>query len=363
MCSLIAEQCKQGHAVVAIVHQHGEAADSQRHYKGADIHLMKTFGHIPFVPLSWGFPNKLRELVKEFKPDVIHLHSPNVATFWGLFSPTVRKTPWLVHWHSDVLDHSSPRFIKLLYPIYRKFQNAVLRHAKVVIATSPPYAASSMPLKNFIEKLEVVPLGLDMMPFAPSPRHANNGLKLLCIGRLTYYKGYTHLLKAVSMAVKQGLDIQLDIIGSGDLHDALVAQVEQLGLAGRVELSGQVTAAMRDEKLHQCDILCLPSIERTEAFGLVLLEAMSAGKPCLVSDVKGSGMSWVVVEDVTGFVYKAGNSKALVRKLKEISEKIEQLPAVGLAGRQRFEELFQIAVIENKISKLYRQMSPKPTDR
>ncbi|MCF6263393.1 MAG: glycosyltransferase [Xanthomonadales bacterium] len=363
MGGLIAEQCKQGHLVAAIVHHHGQAADSQISYEGADIHLMKTFGHIPFVPMSWGFPSKLKQLVQEFKPDIIHLHCPNVAAFWGLFSPAVRKIPWVVHWHSDVLDHSSPRFIKLLYPFYRKFQDAVLRQAKIIIATSPPYAVSSVPLKKYAKKLEVVPLGLDFKPFSPSSKHKSDTLKLLCIGRLTYYKGYSQLLQAVSSVVQQGLDIQLDIIGSGDLHDTLSAQVDHLGLSDRVELSGQVTDAFRDEKLRQCDILCLPSIERTEAFGLVLLEAMSAGKPCLVSDVKGSGMSWVVLEDVTGFVYQAGNSQALTRKLNEISEKIEQLPAMGLAGRQRFEALFQITVIENKISRLYRQILTKPIDR
>lgn len=356
MGSLITEQCKQGHEIIAIAHHHDNSATSQISYQGADIHLMKTFGYIPFVPLSWGFSNKFRQLVREFEPDIIHIHCPNVAAFWGLFSPTARKIPWVVHWHSDVLDHSSPRFIKLLYPFYRKFQDAVLRHAKVVIVTSPPYATSSVPLKNYAEKLEIVPLGLDTVPFIPSPKQITRSLNLLCIGRLTYYKGYSHLLEALSLATQQGPDIQLDIIGSGDLQDVLSAQVERLGLTGRVKLSGQVSDAIRDKKLHQCDILCLPSIERTEAFGLVLLEAMSAGKPCLVSDLKGSGMSWVVVKDTTGFVYQSGNSQALAQKLSEISEKTEQLLDMGLAGRQRFEALFQITVIEKKISKLYQQI-------
>lgn len=360
MGSLIEEQRKQGHAVVALVHHHLKNEETSTiSYKGAEIYLLKTFGNLPFVPLSWGFPSKYNKVVKDFQPDVIHLHLPNVAAFWGLFLPEAGKIPWIIHWHSDVLDNLSPRFIKLLYPLYRVFEKALLRRAKKVIATSPAYAKTSIPLKKFADKVEVVPLGLLPLPYLELPQASvseREALKLLCVGRLSYYKGYTHLFKAISLAVQQGVDLQLEIIGGGEAREPLIRQVEQLGLAERVQLLGQVSNSVRDAKLSECDLFCLPSTSRTEAFGLVLLEAMSAGKPCLVSDVTGSGMSWVVINNKTGFVYKTGDPADLADKLSVVSENVERLAVMGLAGRKRFLELFQITVIAEKISHLYQQI-------
>lgn len=361
MSSLIAEQVKQGHSVVAIAHQHQQAAENSLvNFNGADIHLLKTFGHIPFVPLSLSLPSRYRALIASFQPDIIHLHCPNIAAFWGLFLPQARKIPWVIHWHSDVLDNSSPRFIKILYPIYRQFQDAILRKAKAVIATSPAYASSSVALKNFADKITIIPLGLESVANLQRSREESSTLKLLAVGRLAYYKGYTHLLNATSLAVRQGVDLRLEIIGSGAFQSSLLAQIKNLELESRVKLLGQVTDAVRDAKLNHCDLLCLSSIERTEAFGLVLLEAMSVGKACLVSDVPGSGMSWVVVNNETGFVYKNGDSHDLARILAEIAANIEQLPVMGRAGRQRFEELFQIPVIAQKIEQLYQDILDKP---
>jgi len=118
MAGLMEEQIHQGHQVKAIVHHHEAGKSCNRlNYKGVDVYKLNTFGGIPFVPLSWRVPGVLSQLLGDFQPDVIHLHVPNVAAFWGLFKSDARKIPWVVHWHSDVLDYSSPRFIKMLYPV------------------------------------------------------------------------------------------------------------------------------------------------------------------------------------------------------------------------------------------------------
>jgi len=182
-------------------------------------------------------------------------------------------------------------------------------------------------------------------------------LKLLCIGRLAYYKGYQHMLEAFSLAVSRGVSLQLDIVGEGDQRTILEQEITDLGLNKLVRLHGQLSNKERDKFLQRCDLLCLPSIERTEAFGLVLLEAMNAAKPCLVSDLAGSGMSWVVLDGQTGYVYKARNSQDLAAKLLEISLNSQQLPRMGQAGRQRFLEKFQITVTAKNIEKIYQKIS------
>ena len=67
-----------------------------------------------------------------------------------------------------------------------------------------------------------------------------------------------------------------------------------MGLNDRVRFLGSVSESKIRSLFSTCDCLCLPSIERTEAFGLVLLEAMAFGKPVVASDIPGSGVGWVV---------------------------------------------------------------------
>jgi len=133
-------------------------------------------------------------------------------------------------------------------------------------------------------------------------------------------------------------------------------QIKLLGLSRHVQLLGKLSNEDLAKKLSATDLLCLPSIERTEAFGVVLLEAMRSAKPCLVTDVLGSGMSWVVQHNKTGFVVKHNDVDSLVDKLKYISVNLELLKTYGQNGQERFEKYFSIKAVSHKISKLYENM-------
>src|SRR5690606_4146956 len=104
------------------------------------------------------------------------------------------------------------------------------------------------------------------------------------------------------------------------------------------------------------DCLCLPSIERTEAFGLVLLEAMREGRPCVVTDVPGSGMSWVVRHGETGLVTRSGDVDALRAALVQLRDAETLRTAMGDAGRQRFREHFTIPAIARQFVDLYQDV-------
>jgi glycosyltransferase involved in cell wall biosynthesis len=107
--------------------------------------------------------------------------------------------------------------------------------------------------------------------------------------------------------------------------------------------------------------VCLPSIERTEAFGLVLLETARAGKPALVTGVEGSGMSWVVEDGVTGWTVVPDSVTALVEALDEIAENRHELARRGALAKARFEKQFQITSVAAGVSQLYLNAStPKP---
>src|SRR5690606_16604154 len=124
----------------------------------------------------------------------------------------------------------------------------------------------------------------------PSPWRPATRLRILSVGRLTYYKGHEVLIRAAA-ALEEA---EILTAGRGERRKTLEDLILRLGVGGRVRLFGPASEDELGELLESCHCLCLPSIERTEAFGLVLLEAMRAGRPCVVTDVPGSGMSWVV---------------------------------------------------------------------
>jgi len=351
MLELLTQQSKSNN-ITAIVHHHETEKkvliESQSNIKVIRVPINGIVAYSPIAPL---FGYYLNQQLNNDPPDILNIHMPNLSAFWCLVLISARKIPWVVHWHSDVIGSSPDLKIKLLYPFYRIFERLVLKKAKKIIVASPSYAKTSKPLKDFIKKVEVIPLGLsDKLIKSPPSVKVSESLKLLMIGRLTYYKGHGVLLKAIA---KLQQDIKLIIVGVGELEKQIKEDIKSLDLVHKVELLGQVSASQLEKELGNCDLLCLPSIERTEAFGVVLLEAMRAGKPCLVTDVPGSGMSWVVQDGVTGFIVKHNDVDSLAEKLGAIAENKPILTELGVNGRKRFKDVFSIKSVSQKISRLY----------
>jgi len=311
-----------------------------------------------FTPISPTFPWLLSHLIKKHQPDIIHIHMPNASAFWALALPRARDVPWVIQWQSDVLASKHNWGLRLFYTFYRPFERAMLKHAKVIIASSPPYLDSSLPLKDFREKCSVIPLGLDPSNLPDPPRsksstthHRDNTapLHVLAIGRLTYYKGFDYLIRAVAELD----DVQVHFIGKGDQEVALKALTKELGVNNKIVFHGQLPDHELVQQFASCDCLCLPSIERTEAFGLVLLEAMYFSKATIISDVPGSGMGWIVDDGVTGLKTTPGNIGELAAALRYLRENHDKIALFGRNGRSKFNQQFHIDQSTRALIRLY----------
>ena len=356
MHDLMLKQSELGHDVFAVAHHH-EVGQKYVEFNsaGVTVSLIPILGKKVFVPISPSFYSHVKRIVKQCSPDVIHIHMPNVSSFPLLFSKEFHGIPWVVHWHSDVLGAAPDWRVKLLYPFYRFFEKRVLQKASKVIVTSPPYLASSSPLKEVTNKCEVIPLGLtDVRTSFTKTAEDSKCTRLLCIGRLTYYKGHRYLLEA--MSILKDYDINLDIVGSGELGPSLKQYSVDLGVTQKVNFLGKVSNSRLEKLLQESDLVCLPSIEKTEAFGLVLLEAMRVGKPCLVTDVVGSGMSWVVVNNETGVVVSHSNKVALAESILNCHYNHKLFEQLGRNGRSRFLSHFDINQVAKKTIDLYRKL-------
>ena len=322
---------------------------------GVEVTLAACHGQFVYAPVSPAFPRLLSRAVREFKPDLLHLHVPNTSAFWALLSPAARRVPWVVHWHSDIPADSAKRRLRIAYQLYRPWEQALLRRARVVIATSQPYADASIALQPWRDKVRVIPLGIPPASASAPARESlwpAQGLRLLAVGRLSYYKGFDVLMRAL-VQVPQA---QLLLIGSGECDAALRALTRELGIESRVRFAGHIGDAELASAYAQADAFCLPSIDRAEAFGLVLLEAMRAGLPIIASNIRGSGVTYVVRDGETGVLVAPSDAATLGSAIEKFASDPNLRQRLGAAGRQRWQEEFTLRRSAQQIAQLYEQV-------
>lgn len=378
---------RRGIASIALVHRHSlsfRTTDETFTASGHRFHVIRTgmWARILYTPISPAFAWHLRRIIKLAKPDILHLHLPNPSVFWALLLPSARHIPWVVHWHSDVITTAQGRWMRLIYRVYRPFEQAVLKRARAIVVTSLPYRDSSQPLKKWLPKCHVVPLGVDTERYgspvgatlasrsseaqsgitSPSESEvptdpgfktdrddASSLLQVLAVGRLTYYKGFRYLVEAAARAP----DIHINLVGVGEQDEQLKALAASLNLQDRVTFHGTLSDEELAQQMKECDCLCLPSIERTEAFGMVLLEAMFFGKATVISDVEGSGMGWVVDDGVTGIVVRPEDPDELAKALSRLSINRDELHRMGQRGKEKFDQCFEINHSVEKLADIY----------
>ena len=356
---------KSGVEVAAVVHNHDSSVTRTitEKYKNVLVYRVPSHGKILYAPVSPLFPIVLIKAVREFKPDIIHLHMPNTSCFWILFLPAIKKIPFLVHWHSDVVQSQIDTRLKYAYPFYKPFEQALLKKSATVIATSSVYLRTSSALANWKHKTTIIPLGIKnkRIPVSKDIKDwaeriwGNAGkyqTRLLCVGRLTYYKGHDRVIRAVSKIP----EARLIIVGKGELMEKLKQTISHHGIDKQVTLTGYLEEERIEALLSSAHSLVLPSIERTEAFGVILLEAMRAGKPSIIFNVKGSGTNWVVKDRATGFIVPLDNESQLIKAINTIADSAGIGKDMGKNARKRFKTRFHIDQIGNSVIKLYKNI-------
>ncbi|THU02762.1 glycosyltransferase [Lampropedia puyangensis] len=373
LADLMQQQRSHGMDARALVHGQ-PLADDPSWIERLPVHI-----RLIFTPISLGFPWAIRRQLKSFQPDVLHLHMPNVAVFWLLSLRRARRIPWVIHWHSDVTFSAGQKALSLAYRLYQPFERSVLAQARYVIATSPPYLQASETLKDWHDKCVAIPLGLQLQDTSQAQCMCKGGrdqqdlcdesvitkaqwvegkLRVLSIGRLTYYKGFEILVQAVSAMP----NVQLQIVGDGDLRSELqelIAALRAQGLPADVQLLGGVSEDTKHSLLATCDVFALASRERTEAFGLALVEAMQFARPCVVTDLQGSGMPWLIRQSGAGLCVPMEDVSAWRRAFSTLASDPGLRQCFGNAGRLAAHELFSIGANSSHVKSLYASLVPE----
>ncbi|MHB8788703.1 MAG: glycosyltransferase [Desulfobulbaceae bacterium] len=287
--------------------------------------------------------------------DIIHYHFPwPFGECLHLLYGRHKKS--LVTYHSDIYKQ---RLLKILYgPIFHAFLNRV----GPIVVTSPNYLESSTDLVPHRHQCQVIPIGLDEGSYAlPSPatlvrwKEAVGRDFFLFVGILRYYKGL-HVLLAAAKDAK----FRVVIAGTGPLEQELRDRAIQLGLTN-VTFVGYVGDEDKSALFALARAVVLPSLYRSEAFGVSLLEGAMYGLPLVTTEI-GTGTTYVNQAKVTGLVVPPGDAEALRRAMEQLQAADGLCAAMGAAARQRFEALFTADRMGAAYFRLYRELAEVPGD-
>jgi glycosyltransferase involved in cell wall biosynthesis len=217
-----------------------------------------------------------------------------------------------------------------LYPILKPTVKAVWRGAEVVVAKCEGEADMIRRIDSRV-KVTLVPNGVDLAAFTAAPIGDGGPLRLLCVARLIERKGQHHLIEAVKRLTDDGLDVRLDLIGTGDALEADRSQAQQLGVSDRVNFAGYVPREDIATRYAAAHVFVLPSYN--EGMSVATLEAMAAGLPVIVT--RTGGTAELVEEGVNGLTFEWADVGTLTAHLKRLAHDRSLARTMGAASRQR----------------------------
>ena len=317
---------------------------------GVPVTRLGTAARAASTPFTPG----LTAAIRRSRADVVHLHFPHPTGIVAWLASGHRGR-FVVTYHSDVVRQ------RVLGALFAPLLDRALRRADAIVCTSPQYVASSRALRAHVERCRVLPFGVPTAALADVDAgevariRAEHGPRLvLGVGRLVPYKGFRYLVRAM-----RDVDARLVIVGKGPEHDALRREIAAAGVGDRVRLVGSVPTLA--PWLHAADVFALPSVQRSEAFGLVQVEAMVCGRP-VVNTALDSGVPYVSVHEETGLTVPPRDADALAGALRRLLADDALRERFGENGRRRAARLFSVEAMAEQTVALYEELVPR-TDR
>lgn len=343
----IAKQVAEGlkdKAEVSVIACQPKGKGTVEEIGGVTVRKCGSIGIYFSMPVSFSFPFVLKKYAKD--ADVVIINDPfplgDLAVLLSGFKGKV-----ILWWHSDIIKQK--KLLKLINPII----HGILKRSDAIFTTTEGYIEGSSYISKYREKCRLVPFGLDIPAYLNAPEAPilseklsdEKSVKVLFVGRLVYYKGIGVLIEAF----KKVSGAELFIIGTGSDEAAVKESAKEL--KNRVHFMCNLSDDDLKSAFRDCDLFVLPSIEKTEAFGIVQLEAMVYGKPVINTDLKTS-VPFVSLDGKTGITVKAGDSEELAAAINKLVSDRELRERYGANAAERVRAEFdEKKMIEN----VYRQ--------
>jgi len=317
---------------------------------GAAVQAVGSLGTVLSMPIAPTYPFVLARRAREV--DVVVCHAPFPLADLGIMLFFPRRTALVVHWHAEVIGR--PLLWALLSPLIRR----TLGRADLVVVSDPAMLKTSSLLAPHVAKCAVLPFACDAAYWgrldapqeaAVAAIRARSPRLIVAIGRLVTYKGYEVLLQAL-----RRLDAQAVIIGDGPLRAHLEQVAGDLGIGDRVTLLGAQERDQLKQYLHAARVFAFPSVNAAEAFGIVQLEAMAAGRP-VVNTALTTAVPNVARDGREGLTVPPNDPDALAGAIGRLLDDPALARRLGEAGQLRARTEFDLAQFLPGVERLYRR--------
>ena len=307
-----------------------------------------SFGALFSMPIAPLYPATLA--LRSRSVDLIVHHAPFPLTDLAAIGFATRVA-FVIHWHAEILGRT------LLKSVLAPVIHHALRRADKIIVSHPAMIEGSESLQPYREKCTAVPYGVDIAywgKLTELQQLAANRLRerfprlIIAVGRLVDYKGYSVLLHAL-----KGLDAQLVIIGDGPLLRDLKALSEELGVAPGVVFAGRLDRDEIKQYLHAARVMALSSVTLAEAFGIVQIEAMAAGRPVVNTNLP-TAVPLIARHGIEGLTVAPGDADAMRSALRRLLDDNALAVRLGSAGRLRADSEFSQELFRSRNYAIYK---------
>lgn len=325
----------------------------QLNYLEVSVPLAGLLARTPFCPTM---PYHIKKLQQRYQFSMVHLHLPNpMAHFASEILPNSVKR--IVSWHSDIIHQ------KYLLRIYQPWINRLLNKANALIVSTDYLAKNSRQLVVARQRniIQTIPYGVTLDYFtAKKYREKINIIRnqflncfiVFALGRHVSYKGFYYLIAAMAQLPSNFI---LLLGGKGPLTRILKEQTKKLKLEKQVYFLGEVKKEDLPAYYHVCDVFCLPSIEKNEAFGIVQLEAMACAKPVISCDLADYN-DQVNQNGLTGLVVPPRSPVLLAKAIKCFYHEPRLGQIFGKAAYSYAKEKFSNQLMIERTRALYEQV-------
>jgi len=269
-------------------------------------------------PIPLCYTSQLKKVIHTFQPDIIHIHMPNPYVCACLLRLPLENIQLVVHWHADILGK------KLMYRLIQPIEKQILEKADNIITTSREYMALSNPLLPYVHKVTILPNTINEHKFSVAANDAKeverikqkfgNKKIVLFIGRHVEYKGIKYLIESANQLPQ---DTVVLIAGTGPLTPKLTAMAQH---QNNIFFLGRIPNEHIKFYMLAANVFAFPSIDRREAFGVALAEALYSGLPVVSFHIDGSGTNWVNQNNKTGLVVPNRDVEAFTQAIRTLLE-------------------------------------------
>jgi glycosyltransferase involved in cell wall biosynthesis len=316
--------------------------DNNHLYKVIRVKPFLKYGNAAWIP-------SIASQLKDF--DTVILHYPFFGGMKAVYNAKKKYDFKLItYYHMDVVAGGLKGLI--FWYATKFFLPKIVKQSHVVLASSEDYAKQSNLGKHWIDndaKFKILPIGVDINRFHPQELNKKENIVLFVGGldKAHYFKGVEYLIKAIPLVELQAKFV---IAGKGELVNEYTQLAKELAVSDKVIFTGGVTDQELVKLYQNAIVTVLPSVDHSEAFGIVLIESMACATPVIASDLPG--VRSVFEHGVQGYNVSVRDVESIAKRIAELVSNPKIQLQMGTHARALVEQKYDWNKIGNILKSL-----------